>query len=158
MENLLENIKKIGLTNQATHGNFNCGACLLLPLVLNTCIWRLRKSSGDHLLTFHFYIRYQLTYSMEHAWQESRVFERKWPFQYDVCGLSFDLDTSKQSYVSMLLLSPDRLVLNTSVLCSYSMVHVFSLGIRPWLPSLLNHRCSIMSSHRLHNSLVDAAS
>ena len=54
---------------------------------------------------------------MEHAWQESRVFERKWPFQYDVYGLRFDLDTSKQRYVSMLVLSPDRLVLNTSVLC-----------------------------------------
>lgn len=65
---------------------------------------------------------------MEHAWQESSVFERKWPFQYDVYGLSFDLDTAKQWYVSILGLSPDHLVLHTSVLCSYSMVHAFPWG------------------------------
>lgn len=28
--------------------------------------------------------------------------------------------------------------------CRYSMVHAFSVGIRLWLPSLLNHWCSIM--------------
>ena len=62
MENIMENIKKIGLTNQATHVNFNCGAGLLLPLVQNKCILRFIKSSGDHLINFDLYICYQLTY------------------------------------------------------------------------------------------------